>query len=98
MKRNAGLALLSLVFVCAGILLKDISRIVTLVLILLGIASVFVLLYTTARKYANRCPACGFMLYPGIRMLKDKKDGMVRCPRCEILVRVEDIKVISRKQ
>lgn len=97
MKRNICLALISLGSILAGILLKDIKA-VALILILAGIAGAFVLLYMTGVKHADRCPQCGCMLYHGIRMLKDKKDGMIRCPKCDILVRVEDVKDNRRSE
>lgn len=98
MKRNMWFVLASLGAVLCGIALKDVSKFLALGLILAGILSAFVFLFLTAVKNANRCPGCGFMLYPGVRMLKDKKDGLIRCPRCDILVRVENIKEEPRKQ
>ena len=97
MNRNTWFMLASVGGIICGIVLKGVSKVLALILILLGILCAFVLLFSTALKNANRCPGCGFMLYPGVRMLKDKKDGLIRCPRCEILVRIEDMKVQSGK-
>ena len=97
MKRNIGLALISLGSILAGLLLKDIKA-VALILILAGISGAFVLFYMAAVRHADRCPQCGCMLYHGIRTIKDKKDGMIRCPKCDILVRVEDMKDNRRRE
>lgn len=96
MKGNIFGAVLVLGCILAGAAVKEVSKVLALVLILLGILAVFVLLFVNAVKRANRCPGCGCMLYPGVRILREKKDGLIRCPKCEILVRVEDLKDQSR--
>ncbi len=91
MNKSFWLTMAAVACVLVGIMLKDVSKVLALMLILPGLAALFVLLYVTAFKNANRCPRCGCMLYPGTKMLKEKKDGMIRCPKCEIMIRVEDM-------
>ena len=79
--------ILSICCIAAGILLRDFSNALDLLLTLLGVA---LLLFTFARhclSKAQRCPKCNAVIYSGhIRTIVRQKNGMIQCEKCGCLV------------
>ena len=91
MKISVTVAGFGMLGVFAGILMKDHSKLFALILIVIGIIVLFTVFLSNIMKHADKCPKCGTILYRSVRMYREKRDGLIQCPKCESLVRVEEI-------
>lgn len=89
MKKYISLLTGAVVGILVGILVKDISKLISVVLITIGIVLLITSLLAICKKYADECPKCGTILYRNARVYREKRDGLIRCPHCGCLVRIE---------
>ena len=54
---------LCIAVIAAGALLRDVSRMLGIVLTLGGIACLLVLFLLTVRAFCSRCPSCGYPIW-----------------------------------
>lgn len=92
MKISVTIAGFGMLAIFAGILMKDISKLLALILIVSGIVALLAVFLSNCMKHADKCPKCGTILYRSARLYRKKRDGLIRCPKCESLVRVEEVK------
>ena len=92
MKRHVANSIIALFCIIVGVLIRDIVKLLSIVLIFIGIALLLVTFISLGKTYADKCPRCGTVLYRGPRMYREKRDGIIRCPRCESLIRIESVK------
>ena len=71
---------LCIAVIAAGALLRDVSRMLGIVLTLGGIACLLVLFLLTARAFCSRCPSCGYPIW-GRAFRKTRFPRPVYCPR-----------------
>lgn len=84
--------LLSVLAVIAGVLLKPVSRFVCGCLVIGGLISFFILLACWAlTQTEKRCPACGQRIHVSIGQHGRVRSGLIPCPRCGALVRVDHV-------
>ena len=76
---------LCIAVIAAGALLRDVSRMLGIVLTLGGIACLLVLFLLTARAFCSRCPSCGYPIW-GRAFRKTRFRRPVYCPRCGAVV------------
>ena len=92
MKIRAAIAGAGILSILTGAYVKDISKRLALLLIVVGIALLLSVFLSACIKHADRCPRCGVILHRGIRVYREQRDGMIHCPRCSSLVKVAERK------
>lgn len=89
--KSVGIAGIAVLSIWAGFAVKDTSKFFALILILSGTIALLVVFLLICTTHADKCPKCGTILYRNARVYREKRDGLIRCPKCDSLVRVEPI-------
>lgn len=92
MKKTIWLLAASVIAIVAGVFLKPISQIACFCLIIGGLITLFAVLGNLAlTRMPKRCPACGQQIYVSPSQHSRIRSGMIPCPRCGVLVRVDHV-------
>lgn len=91
MKKSVAVVGIGVFSIWAGITMKDTSKLFSLILVISGIVALLVAFLLICTMHADKCPKCGTILYRNARVHREKRDGLIRCPKCNSLVRVEPI-------
>ena len=91
MKKCLPLMLLSVLTIGAGFLLKPYSGRLCICLVLGGLMGFFLVSGIALLDQAKRCPACGQRIYLNAAQTNRVRSGMIPCPRCGTLVRVDHV-------
>lgn len=78
----------ALCMIVLGLILRDVLRVIGLVMVICGIVLFLSALAYLAYQNARRCPHCGAAFDPRIAALQ-KRDNMIRCWRCDMIVRLD---------
>lgn len=92
MKKMIPLLALSLIAFVAGVLLKPVSKLLCGALTFGGLMLLLMVLgYLALTKTAKRCPVCGQLIHVSPGQYNRVRTGMIACPRCGVLVRVDHV-------
>ena len=92
MKKTIWLLAASVIAIVAGVLLKPVSQLACFCLIIGGLIALFTVLgYWALVRMPKRCPACGQQIYVHPGQHSRIQSGMIPCPRCGVLVRVDHV-------
>ena len=86
MKYGIRYGMIGMVCIFAGILLAQIMKILSVILIMAGFVLCLGGLLSFCFRNADRCPNCGTVLYRNVKVYREQKDGLIHCPKCNALV------------
>lgn len=92
MKKTLPFVIIGILATAAGIWLKPVSRMACICLVIGGITIVLGSVgYWALTQMEKRCPACGQQIHIGSGQYNRVHSGMIACPRCGALVRVDHV-------
>lgn len=92
MKMTVPLLAASVIAIVAGVFLKPVSKLACVCLIFAGLIALFTVLgYAALVRMPKRCPACGQQIHVSPGQHSRIHNGMIACPRCGVLVRVDHV-------
>lgn len=86
MKCGIRYGMIGMVCIFAGILLAQIMKILSVILIIADLILCLGGILAFCFSNADRCPNCGTVLYRNVKVYREQKDGLIRCPKCNALV------------
>ncbi len=92
MKKTIPFIIAGVLAIAAGVLVKPASRIACICLIFGGlIIALGSIGYWALTQTEKRCLACGQRIYVSVGQHDRVRSGMIACPRCGALVRVDHV-------
>ncbi len=71
-----------------GLIFRDLFHTLDVVLAILGIVLFLGTFMHFSYRNARKCPHCGAVYHSGLAALQ-KKDGMIRCYKCDMIIRLD---------